>query len=104
RRHTRSKRDWSSDVCSSDLIINTILEGIASYLETELDNKEILMSILSNYNTTSVVRIEGKINIKDLEKNGMSGEEVAYRMERASVLAHIDPYIAVTHNKGVMNG
>src|SRR5437868_11892544 len=22
RRHTRSKRDWSSDVCSSDLIIN----------------------------------------------------------------------------------
>ena len=85
-------------------IINTILEGIASYLETELDNKEILMSILSNYNTTSVVRIEGKINIKDLEKNGMSGEEVAYRMERASVLAHIDPYRAVTHNKGVMNG
>ena len=74
------------------------------YLETELDNKEILMSILSNYNTTSVVRIEGKINIKDLEKNGMSGEEVAYRMERASVLAHTDPYRAVTHNKGVMNG
>lgn len=25
-------------------------------------------------------------------------------MERASVLAHIDPYRAVTHNKGVMNG
>src|SRR5699024_12090074 len=23
RRHTRSKRDWSSDVCSSDLIVNT---------------------------------------------------------------------------------
>src|SRR5699024_12057187 len=23
RRHTRSKRDWSSDVCSSDLIIGT---------------------------------------------------------------------------------
>src|SRR5699024_11706442 len=22
RRHTRSKRDWSSDVCSSDLILN----------------------------------------------------------------------------------
>src|SRR5699024_11255669 len=24
RRHTRSKRDWSSDVCSSDLLINQI--------------------------------------------------------------------------------
>src|SRR5207249_7248629 len=23
RRHTRSKRDWSSDVCSSDLLIET---------------------------------------------------------------------------------
>src|SRR5207249_6314301 len=27
RRHTRSKRDWSSDVCSSDLYINST--GIA---------------------------------------------------------------------------
>src|SRR5699024_12071884 len=25
RRHTRSKRDWSSDVCSSDLFINASL-------------------------------------------------------------------------------
>src|SRR5699024_11558695 len=25
RRHTRSKRDWSSDVCSSDLKVRTIL-------------------------------------------------------------------------------
>src|SRR5699024_2322188 len=25
RRHTRSKRDWSSDVCSSDLSVNEIL-------------------------------------------------------------------------------
>src|SRR6266513_4399881 len=25
RRHTRSKRDWSSDVCSSDLAILTII-------------------------------------------------------------------------------
>src|SRR5699024_12021997 len=27
RRHTRSKRDWSSDVCSSDLLISASLEG-----------------------------------------------------------------------------
>src|SRR5699024_1676191 len=24
RRHTRSKRDWSSDVCSSDLVLNQL--------------------------------------------------------------------------------
>src|SRR5699024_6180862 len=78
-------------------IINTILEGIASDLETELDNKKTVMSILYNYNATSVISIEGKINIKDLEKYGMSGEEVASRMERAAVLADIAPYRAVTH-------
>src|SRR5699024_11654762 len=27
RRHTRSKRDWSSDVCSSDLIKDTSITG-----------------------------------------------------------------------------
>src|SRR5207249_5162315 len=29
RRHTRSKRDWSSDVCSSDLMNRHIGDGIA---------------------------------------------------------------------------
>src|SRR5207249_8128003 len=28
RRHTRSKRDWSSDVCSSDLLLRPKLEFI----------------------------------------------------------------------------
>src|SRR5699024_11905975 len=27
RRHTRSKRDWSSDVCSSDLVTRTVNRG-----------------------------------------------------------------------------
>src|SRR5699024_12697590 len=27
RRHTRSKRDWSSDVCSSDLTFGALLAG-----------------------------------------------------------------------------
>src|SRR5699024_689083 len=30
RRHTRSKRDWSSDVCSSDLIIN--ISSVAAFI------------------------------------------------------------------------
>src|SRR5437868_10035955 len=28
RRHTRSKRDWSSDVCSSDLFLSELLEAV----------------------------------------------------------------------------
>src|SRR5438105_7704576 len=31
RRHTRSTRDWSSDVCSSDLIITTRYLGPAAH-------------------------------------------------------------------------
>src|SRR5699024_1501666 len=35
RRHTRSKRDWSSDVCSSDLIFECIPSGIDDDLRRE---------------------------------------------------------------------
>src|SRR5699024_12100141 len=34
RRHTRSKRDWSSDVCSSDLILLEDLLNPAVFLES----------------------------------------------------------------------
>src|SRR5699024_12101974 len=30
RRHTRSKRDWSSDVCSSDLVVSVVTEAFSS--------------------------------------------------------------------------
>src|SRR5699024_12227912 len=36
RRHTSSKRDWSSDVCSSDLIINAYAK--INELSTEIDD------------------------------------------------------------------
>src|SRR5699024_12093394 len=32
RRHTRSKRDWSSDVCSSDLALAGMLGGALTFL------------------------------------------------------------------------
>src|SRR5207249_7761044 len=37
RRHTRSKRDWSSDVCSSDLILLhlRLLTGVSAVLLSE---------------------------------------------------------------------
>src|SRR5699024_11419667 len=38
RRHTRSKRDWSSDVCSSDLSSSLALSSLEdSYLVEDLD-------------------------------------------------------------------
>ena len=62
------------------------------------------MSILSNHATASVVKVQGEIDVKDLNRGERSGEDVAYRMERASVLAQVDIHRAATHNKGVMNG
>src|SRR5699024_12197163 len=37
RRHTRSKRDWSSDVCSSDLV-----DGLLDELQRTIDPQERL--------------------------------------------------------------
>src|SRR5699024_710993 len=37
RRHTRSKRDWSSDVCSSDLMMNGLLLTAISLLFSILE-------------------------------------------------------------------
>ncbi|MGO3048779.1 hydroxymethylglutaryl-CoA reductase, degradative [Staphylococcus casei] len=85
-------------------MLNTILEGITSYLKNELDGIDILMSILSNHATASVVKVQGEIDVAALSKGGHDGETVAKRMERASVLAQVDIHRAATHNKGVMNG
>src|SRR5207247_4908946 len=58
RRHTRSTRDWSSDVCSSDLRTflkhsksdNSILRSeISSYRSMELSDLECLRKVLGLY-------------------------------------------------------
>src|SRR5699024_11844413 len=52
RRHTRSKRDWSSDVCSSDLI------RLRDWLETYMT--KIAPTVLSPkalYDRASIVRL-----------------------------------------------
>lgn len=85
-------------------MLNTILESITAFLKNEFPQSDILMSILSNHATASVVKVQGEININDLTRGDRSGEEVAKRMERASILAQVDIHRAATHNKGVMNG
>src|SRR5690606_41040417 len=41
RRHTRFSRDWSSDVCSSDLVFELLLDSL---LALRRENKEVLWS------------------------------------------------------------
>jgi hydroxymethylglutaryl-CoA reductase len=66
---------------------------------------QIVMSILSNYVPNCLVRAEVSCNIKDLNENdGVSPEEFATKFIQAVKIAEVEPYRAVTHNKGIMNG
>src|SRR5699024_9224853 len=55
RRHTRSKRDWSSDVCSSDLIENLdIKKSIFAELDKICKPETILASNTSSISITAI--------------------------------------------------
>ena len=95
--------------------INSCLEKFAEVLQTEAQNNsafteeekklEVIMSILSNYVPECIVRAEASCPVDELsEDENMSGEEFARKFIQAVKIAEIEPYRAVTHNKGVMNG
>lgn len=84
-------------------IVNTMMEGIAPYLE-ELTDGTALLRILSNYTTECMATATCTIPVRKLATGNYSGEEVRDRIIEATQVARIDPYRAVTHNKGVMNG
>ncbi|WP_182199299.1 hydroxymethylglutaryl-CoA reductase, degradative [Paraliobacillus salinarum] len=84
-------------------IINTMVEAIKPYIE-ELTGGSAIMGILSNYATECLVTSTCRIPVHLLERAGYTGEEVRDRIVEACQFALVDPYRAVTHNKGVMNG
>src|SRR5699024_11383001 len=89
RRHTRSKRDWSSDVCSSDLwpqtlidlgtlkknsIVTKLFQKMEKYLYKKAD---LIISVLPNaeehitkynINKDKIVHLPNGIDINNLEK------------------------------------
>lgn len=84
-------------------IVNTMVEAIAPYIE-ELTGGKSLMNILSNYSTESLVTATCSIDPRYLTTKKMAGENVRDRIIEATQFATVDPYRAVTHNKGIMNG
>ena len=84
-------------------IINTMMEGVIPYLE-RLTGGEALMGILTNYATDCLATAECRIPAALLAKGAFSGDEVRDRLIEAYQFAYIDPYRAVTNNKGIMNG
>ncbi|MEG2100272.1 MAG: hydroxymethylglutaryl-CoA reductase, degradative [Flavobacterium sp.] len=94
--------------------INSCLEQFASTLKEEFQDSglfsddeslKVIMSILSNYVPNCVVRAEVSCPIEDLaEKHIQNPLEFAERFVQAVQIAEVEPFRAVTHNKGIMNG
>ncbi len=95
--------------------INSVLEQYAkslkNFVQSHPDLKksfgdiEIIMSILSNYTPECVVKASVQCSIQDLGTFGnMKAQNFASRFYKAVRIAHVDPYRAVTHNKGILNG
>ncbi|AMO20864.1 hydroxymethylglutaryl-CoA reductase, degradative [Flavobacterium columnare] len=95
--------------------INSCLEQFAKTLKKEAQVFEIfseeekditiVMSILSNYVPNCLVRAEVSCKVEELrEKTIENPQEFAEKFVQAVRIAEIEPYRAVTHNKGIMNG
>lgn len=96
--------------------INTILEKWSSILENYIattsllseDDKhiEVIMCILSNFTPECLVRAEVRCPVEQLLTDGtdMNADDFCKNFVRAVHVAEIEPYRAVTHNKGIMNG
>lgn len=95
--------------------INSCLEQLAKTLKTKAAEHsdfnaeekavKVVMSILSNYVPNCLVRAEVSCAVSDLvEKKIENPQAFAEKFVQAVRIAEIEPYRAVTHNKGIMNG
>lgn len=91
--------------------INSCLEQIAKTFKIHFDANdtiegelEIVMSILSNYVPECLVKAEVSCDVEELSHKNLNGSDFAKKFVRAVKIAQNEPYRAVTHNKGIMNG
>ena len=95
--------------------INSCLEQIAktlqalaaeheAFLKDQL-SIEVVMSILSNFVPQCLVQAEVRCPVEELNTSeDRSGIQFAQKFIQAVEIAQKEPYRAVTHNKGIMNG
>lgn len=90
--------------------INSCLEQFAKTFKAEAqaqleDDVNIVMSILSNYVPNCLVRAEVSCPIAHLKSKDITNPSLfAEKFKQAVSIAEVEPYRAVTHNKGIMNG
>jgi hydroxymethylglutaryl-CoA reductase len=79
-------------------VVDTVAEAIAPRL-AELLGGTVGLRILTNLPLRRRVRVRAAVSAE-----AIGGPELADGIARASRFAEIDPFRAVTHNKGIMNG
>ena len=84
-------------------VVNGMCEGVASLVET-ISGGTVFLRILSNLTDRSMVTAKLTIPVENLATGDYSGERVRDAIILANEWALADPYRAVTHNKGIMNG
>lgn len=79
-------------------IVDSMCELLAPTIE-QLSGGRVNIRILSNLATKRMVKVKGKIPYENFNDSS-----IIEKIVKASIFADADPYRAVTHNKGIMNG
>jgi len=78
--------------------VDTMCENVAPLIE-RITGGKVYLRIISNYATERLARAWTIV-----DKSAVGGEEVVDGIVDAYAFAAADPYRAVTHNKGILNG
>lgn len=86
-------------------LATTFKETAAQYDKFKAPLPEVVMSILSNYVPDCTVHVQVSCKIEEIGTiNGVPATDFARKFVQAVQIATVEPYRAVTHNKGIMNG
>src|SRR5690606_40913997 len=92
RRHTRFSRDWSSDVCSSDLTVAQAQRRVEAAIEDRrrigggaIVHGQRLADLLADVQVDAVVRVHRRLDLED--DAGLRSEERRVGKERGSLWA-----------------
>ena len=84
-------------------MVNTVAEALGERV-AELCRGTLGLRILSNFCDRRLTRVTARLPVADFGCGRATGPEAAAGVASASRFAELDPYRAVTHNKGIMNG
>jgi hydroxymethylglutaryl-CoA reductase len=84
-------------------LVNTVAEALGARVGA-LCGGHLGLRILTNYCDRRLVRVTARLPVADFGCRRAGGREAALGVVSASEFASRDPYRAVTHNKGIMNG